>query len=73
MVSMKWRIKLKPTKSQLDKISDISISLSQVLLASVLIDPLVKGELNWTGTMVGLVFIAIFWTLSIRVVKNNNL
>ena len=54
---------------QLDKTSDISISVGQVFFASVLIDPLVSGNTGPSRIFIGISLAVIFWVISILLIK----
>lgn len=59
------------TIAKLDKISDICISIGQVIFASVFIDPLLSSDFNWSRIFAGLIFATLAWILSLIAVQNN--
>ena len=56
-------------KDRLDKLSDISISVGQVLFASVIIEPLISGNFHWYSIVIGLILSGTAWFLSIFLLK----
>jgi hypothetical protein len=62
---------MKLSTLKLDKISDISISVGQVIFASVFLESLLKGEINITRILTGLILTFLCWILSLVVIKEN--
>ncbi|MFA6304433.1 MAG: hypothetical protein WCV73_01175 [Patescibacteria group bacterium] len=48
-------------------LSDIYRDIGQVLFASVLIDPITRGEVNYYFLAFGLAFTLVFWYFSIKI------
>lgn len=63
---------LRVSQPQLEKLSDISISMGQVFFASVFIDPLMNGSSGITGIIGGLIMAFLSWLFSVLIIKNNN-
>ncbi|HEY4508820.1 MAG TPA: hypothetical protein VJC13_00885 [Candidatus Paceibacterota bacterium] len=60
---------LRLSRLQLEKISDITISMGQIFFASVLVDPLVSGKSSFVGVFGGLVMALLSWIISVLVIK----
>lgn len=68
---MKYKVNFRPSKSQLDKLSDISISIGQVCFASAFVDRFFTTSSSGVGMFFGLLVSFMLWSVSIIVVKNN--
>lgn len=62
---------MKFTISRLDKISDISISIGQIIFASVFLEPLLKETINKERIVFGLILATLCWLLSLIVIREN--
>ncbi len=66
-------LSFKFSKTQLDKISDICVSVGQVFIASIVIEPLIKGGTNQLGFFGSLILSIIMWGCGVWVIRNNHL
>ena len=60
---------IKITHNKVDKLSDISISIAQVLFATLFIEPLIGNNVNWVSVFFGFLVAVGLWIFSIMVVK----
>ena len=57
------------SKERFEKLSDISVSVGQVVFASVFVEPLVVGSFNWLNILVGIIFSVLFWWMSVLLIR----
>jgi hypothetical protein len=63
---------MKLSVAKLDKLSDIGIAMGQVFFASVFIEPIISGNVDWIRIISGLGFSLCIWSASLLLIKEIN-